>query len=78
MGCGLKLPLGNGVYFTTYLLINLELRKIDKKFNNDYEEHTLPSTTGYTTIIESGNYFGLNSNAKNINTALTLGISVDI
>ncbi len=78
VGFGIKLPLGNGVYFTSDLLTNIGLRNIDKKYNNDYEKTTMPTTTGINTIIRSGNYYGLNSKAKNINTTFTIGLSFEI
>ncbi len=77
-GCGLKLPLSNRIYFTTDLLINIALRKIDRKNNNEYKEVDIASTTGYNHVIISGNYYGLSSKAKNLNTALTVGISIEL
>lgn len=77
-GCGLKLPLSNRIYFTTDLLINIALRKIDRKNNNEYEKANLPASSGFNEVILSGNYFGLSSKAKNLNTALTVGISIEL
>ena len=77
-GCGLKLPLGRGIYFTTDLLINMGLRKIDRKNNNEYQISDVPASSGYNHVIISGNYFGLSSKAKNINTALTVGLSIEL
>ena len=77
-GCGLKLPLGSGIYFTTDLLINMGLRKIDRKNNNEYKKVDLASTTGYNHAIISGKYYGLSSKAKNLNSALTVGVSIEL
>jgi hypothetical protein len=78
LGTGLSYPLTNRLFANVDLLISLGFRKVDGKYNNEYEERTVPSTNGFELLVRSTNYFGLNSNATNITAALTFGIGYKI
>ena len=78
IGTGINYPLSNRFYFNADLLINVGLRSIDKQNNNEYWESDTPRATGYYKTIHSANYYGLNSNAKNINAVITFGIGFRI
>jgi hypothetical protein len=61
------------------ILISFGLIKIDRKFNNEYDELALPTPYNiYAKSIRSTNYYGLNSNATNISGSLTLGVAYQL
>lgn len=74
LGTGFSYALSERLFFNTDLVLNAGLRKIDKKYNNEYEEKQIAGTSGISTSLRSTNYYGLNSNSKNISSAITLGI----
>ncbi|WP_430814241.1 porin family protein [Carboxylicivirga sp. RSCT41] len=78
LGGGLNYPLGEHFYLNVDLSVCLGLIQLDKKNDNDYEVTPLPWGSGYTTMVRSANYYGLNSKAKNISGALTVGIGVKL
>lgn len=77
-GLGFIYSLTKRLSLTSGLLFNLGLRKIDRKYNNEYEQKLIGGYTGISTLLRSTNYFGLNSNAKNINTTITFGLKYNI
>jgi hypothetical protein len=73
-GTGFSHALTDRLLLTTNLILNLGLHKIDKKYNNEYFEHLVPSYVGLDNYVRSTNYFGLNSNAKNISSSISVGL----
>jgi hypothetical protein len=74
LGTGYVKRLNDQFRFEVEMLFNYGLRKIDSKFENQVE--SLPPTTG--RLAEVKDYYGLNSNAKNISFSINLGISYRI
>jgi hypothetical protein len=74
LGTGFNYPLSDKLYFNADLSVCIGLKGIDGVSNNEYSEVTIPLSTGFGSVVSSRNYYGLNSNAKNISGALTLGI----
>ena len=74
IGTGINYPISDKLYINADLSFGIGLRNIDGENNNDYSEVAMPLTTGYSSSISSANYYGLNSKAKNISGALTVGI----
>jgi hypothetical protein len=78
--CGLAIGTGFAYPLTTNFQLNIDvqlsasLRKIDKKYNNEYEESDIAMPTGVGLRVRSTNYFGLNSDATNISAAFTFGV----
>lgn len=72
-GIGFTHNLTNKLIFNSDLILNLGLRKIDRKYNNEYSEERLPVLPPYI-LLRSTNYYGLNSNAKNISATFTIGL----
>ena len=73
-GAGLSHPLGSRTVLTADLLFTMGLRQVDAKYNNEYSEKDVISGTGFRKQLRSTNYFGLNSNARNFTTLITVGI----
>lgn len=74
-GTGISYALTDRLLLNTNWILNFGLHKIDKKYNNEYNESSVPYGGGYSTLIRSTNYFGLNSNAKNISSSITVGLA---
>lgn len=68
-------PVLNKWSINTEITSNIGLLKVDQKFNNEYEKTLVSSSSGVITNVVSNNYYGLNSNAKNISVAITVGIA---
>jgi hypothetical protein len=57
------------------LRMSVGLVKIDSKYNNEYVETPIASGTSIPKVaLCSTNYYGLNSNSKNINIILSFGL----
>lgn len=78
LGCGLDIPLSGKLLFNADLLLNAGVRKVDRKYNNEYSEEPIPYTDGVVLLVRSTNYFGLNSKATNISASLTAGLSYSL
>jgi len=75
-GGGFFKKLNQKLIFTTEVKLDIGLKKLDAKYNNEYEEIKIPSGTNIPyTAITSTNYHGFNSNAKNISAAILIGIN---
>ena len=77
-GAGFIKNISEKLIFKTEILLNFGMAKLDSKYNNEYlvESVSLPGSNNDKVI--STNYFGLNSNSKNINFNLTLGLGYKI
>lgn len=74
-GTGYHKNLTSKLTFNISMRVNIGLKKLDAKFDNEYEEQSIISgPSSYVTYLRSTNYFGLNSDSKNINMALTAGL----
>lgn len=73
-GIGFTHKLTKKLIFNSDLVLNLGLRKIDRKYNNEYSEEHAPALSSYSTLLRSTNYYGLNSSAKNISATFTIGL----
>lgn len=79
---GLMVGGGMEFYWTSNSYIFLEmnaglgLRKIDKLYNNGYEE--FETSYKYLTNYTSQNYYSLNSNAKNFSVMFTIGFRYSV
>jgi hypothetical protein len=74
VGTGFACPLSTNLQINLDLLVSAGLRKVDRKYNNEYEEDARPATTGYMLMVRSTNYYGLNSDATNVSAAFTFGV----
>lgn len=77
-GAGFIKSISEKFIFKTEMLLNFGMAKLDSKYNNEYlvEPVSMPGTN-YSKVL-STNYFGLNSNSKNINFNLTIGLGYKI
>jgi hypothetical protein len=73
-GFGYAHPLTNKLSINASCLVSAGFVKIDKKYNNEYEAQVIPQSTGVAMRLRSTNYFGLNSNARNMTAALGIGL----
>lgn len=80
LGAGFNYPLNNKLFLKADYIINIGFLKIDKKYNNEFEllKDRILTTGSSTTPIRSTNYYGLNSQARNINMSFTIGIGFKI
>ncbi|MCG8580721.1 MAG: hypothetical protein MI866_12425 [Bacteroidales bacterium] len=76
LGTGLNKSISQTLYLKADLLFNFGVKSIDCLHDNEYEEAMLGAATGFNNAVKSKNYYGLNSNAKNINGLLTVGIGI--
>ncbi|MBK3516248.1 outer membrane beta-barrel protein [Carboxylicivirga marina] len=76
LGTGYTYPLSDKLYIYADLLFSIGLKDIDGVNDNEYSETSLPASSGYNTVIQSENYYGLNSNAKNFSGVLTVGVGL--
>jgi hypothetical protein len=74
IGTGFAYPLTTNFQLNIDLLLSAGLRKIDKKYNNEYEESHIAMPTGVGLRVRSTNYFGLSSDATNLSAAFTFGV----
>lgn len=79
LGTGYSKNITDKLVFKSELLFNIALRKVDSKYNNDFSVTPVPSGTNLSNVlVRSTNYFGLNSNSKNINMLFSLGLGYRI
>lgn len=78
LGTGITKTLTNNLYLKADLLVNIGLRSVDSLYDNEYEEAAIGGATGFNNAVKSNNYYGLNSDAKNINVALTIGVGIQL
>lgn len=79
VGSGFIKSLSNRLVLKTELRMNIGLLKLDSKYNNEYMLKVRPSGSNFGTyLLRSTNYYGLNSNSKNINLVLTIGLGYKI
>jgi hypothetical protein len=79
LGTGYTKNLSDNLIFKTELLFNIGLRKVDSKYNNDFSVTPVPSGSNFSSVlVRSTNYYGLNSNSKNINMLITIGLGYKI
>jgi len=76
LGTGLSKGISEKLYLKADLLVNIGLKSVDSLFDNEYEEKEISGGLGFNNAVKSSNYYGLNSNAKNISAVLTVGIGV--
>jgi hypothetical protein len=77
-GTGFTKNISNKLTLKTGLRFSYGLRKVDAKYNNEYGFKELPSASGFFLQGRATNYFGFNSNAKNIFLDFTVGLSYKI
>ncbi|WP_430812733.1 MULTISPECIES: outer membrane beta-barrel protein [unclassified Carboxylicivirga] len=73
-GAGFNQALSSRLFLNVDLLLSFGLRSLDAVYNNDYKTTMSPSLNGYKKGIQSGNYYGFNSSAKNFSAVLTVGL----
>ncbi|MBK3516246.1 outer membrane beta-barrel protein [Carboxylicivirga marina] len=74
LGTGYIYPLSKKLFINADLLFSIGLKGIDGVNDNEYDELLLARGT----MVRSGNYYGLNSNAKNFSGELTVGIGIKL
>ena len=76
IGTGYERNLTDKLIVKAELISNMSVRKIDSKYNNDFSITPMPSGSNLNQVaVRSTNYYGLNSNAKNINLLFRLGLA---
>lgn len=76
MGGGMEFYWTSNSYIFLEMNASLGLRKIDKLYNNEYEE--FDRSYKYLTNYTSRNYYSLNSNAKNFSIMFTVGFRYSV
>ncbi|HAF27749.1 MAG TPA: hypothetical protein DCG75_01755 [Bacteroidales bacterium] len=71
VAAGYNKYLSDKLLFNTKIGINVGMVKLDSKYNNEYE---LSPISFSSSLLRSTNYYGLNSNSKNINFVFTVGL----
>jgi hypothetical protein len=74
LGAGYSKKISNKLIFDIDILATFGFVKVDRKFDNYYDEYSFPSGSGFFTVITSENYYGLNSNARNLVLSVLFGI----
>jgi hypothetical protein len=75
LGAGYVVQLSKKLKLRPEIMVNAGLRKVDAKYNNEYSAIPVANLSGYNNLmVRSTNYYGLNSQAKNINVLFTLGV----
>ncbi len=75
VGTGYVHNITDNLVFKTELLFNVGLRKVDSKYNNEFSVTSIPTGSNLQSVaVRSTNYYGLNSNAKNMNMLITVGL----
>ncbi len=78
-GTGYDRKITNRLELKTNLICNLGLRKVDRKYNNNYYITPAPQGTNFSSyLLRSTNYYGLNSKSKNINLVFRFGLAYRI
>jgi hypothetical protein len=79
IGAGYFKKISGRLNFKTEIQMRFGLVKIDSKYNNEFTVTPVASGTNFTSyLVRSTNYYGLNSDATNINLALTVGFGYKI
>ncbi|MDD4972306.1 MAG: porin family protein [Paludibacter sp.] len=79
LGTGYVKNISNRLIFKSEFLFNIGLRKVDAKYNNDYSVKPIPMSSDFGNyLVRSTNYYGLNSNSKNINLLIKVGLGYKI
>ncbi len=78
IGTGFIKNISPELVFTAEMRIGFGMRKLDAKFNNEYEVTEIPISSGYNQLLRSTNYYGLNSDSKNLNFVLAIGLGYHI
>ncbi|KAA3635102.1 MAG: hypothetical protein DWQ02_10355 [Bacteroidetes bacterium] len=74
-GFGFQKMISEKMYVKSAMRANIGLLKVDGKYNNEYEETYIPQSANIIALtVRSTNYFGFNSNAKNLNFLFTVGV----
>lgn len=73
-GAGVEFPIDSRVNFIFTMNMNHGLLQIDGKYEN--ETRVLPVTSGF--VVVHNNYYGLNSNAKNLTLTANIGITYQL
>lgn len=74
-GFGFHKMISEKMYLKSTLRTNIGLLKVDGKYNNEYQESYIPQSANIIAMtVRSTNYFGFNSNAKNLNFLFTIGV----
>lgn len=76
VGGGMEFYWTSNSYIFVEMNAGLGLRKIDKLYNNEYEE--FDQNFRYLTNYTSKNYYSLNSNAKNFSVMFTVGFRYSV
>jgi len=75
IGTGFEKNLTDKLVVMTEILLNVGLLDVDSKYNNEYSVTPTAAGSNFTSVlVRSTNYYGLNSNSKNINLLFTIGI----
>ena len=75
LGGGFAKDINQKVIFSISTRVNIGLRKVDAKFDNQFE---IGSTPLGSQLVTSTNYFGFNSDARNINFTFSIGAGYKI
>lgn len=76
VGGGMEFYWTSNSYLFMELNASLGVRKIDKLYNNEYEE--FDQSYRYLTNYTSKNYYSLNSNARNFSVMFTVGFRYSV
>lgn len=72
-GLGFAKNISDRLKLTTELSINIGMLKVDSKYNNEFSAKPIAASNGIKYFVHSTNYYGFNSNAKNINLVFSMG-----
>lgn len=78
LGAGYSKSISDKLALKSELSFNIGLRKVDAKYNNEFSITPTAGQTGFTNLVRATNYYGLNSNSKNINASILLGLEYRI
>ncbi len=74
-GFGFQKFISEKIFLKSGVRVNAGLIKVDGKYNNEYEESYWPQSSNIiATTVRSTNYYGFNSNARNINILFLFGV----
>jgi len=78
-GTGYAKNISDKLIFKSELLFNIGIIKVDSKYNNEFSVTPVPTFENFSNVlVRSTNYYGLNSNSKNINMLITIGLGYKI
>lgn len=78
-GTGYVRNITDKLVFKSEMQLNIGLRKVDSKYNNDFSVTAVPSGSNFSRVlVRSTNYYGLNSKSKNFNMLFTIGLGYRI